>query len=94
MAEERAQTLAQLEESPVISESGVADHTDLSQTSPLHSMPEFIARLRDSESPVEGNREYGIEDPPSAHPHGDQRQDRSDERSPEAARPDLLVEDR
>jgi hypothetical protein len=94
VAEERAQTLVQLEESPAVSESAVADHANPSPAAPPASMPEFIVRLRDSESPVEGNRGCGIEDPPSAHPHGDQRQDRSDERSPEAARPDLLVEDR
>ncbi|QGA20933.1 hypothetical protein EYB26_008643 [Talaromyces marneffei] len=57
IAEERAQTLAQLEEGPVISESVVADHADLPQTSPLPSVPEFLGRVHEPESPVEESHE-------------------------------------
>ncbi|KAF5017471.1 hypothetical protein F66182_10595 [Fusarium sp. NRRL 66182] len=57
IAEERAQTLAQLEEGPVISESVVADHADLPQTAPLPSVPEFLGRVHEQESPVEESHE-------------------------------------
>jgi hypothetical protein len=72
VAEERAQTLAQLEEPPAISESAVVDPAN----PPLPSMPELIARLRESESPVEGNHGDEIGNSPQEHPQEELRQER------------------
>ncbi|PCG88161.1 Hypothetical protein PENO1_111780 [Penicillium occitanis (nom. inval.)] len=94
VAEERAQTLAHLEERPAISESAVADPANPSPSPLLPSIPELIARLRESESPVEGNHGDETGNPPPENPHEDLRQERSERPSLEAARPELLTEDR
>uniref|UniRef100_A0A093UMF8 Uncharacterized protein n=1 Tax=Talaromyces marneffei PM1 TaxID=1077442 RepID=A0A093UMF8_TALMA len=80
VAEERAQTVAQSAEPPAVSDSAVADPAN----PPLPSMPELIARLRESESPVEGNQRVEIGNPPPEHPHEDLQ----------AARPEVLTDDR
>jgi hypothetical protein len=51
VVEERAQTLAQPAEPPAVSDSAIADPVNPS----LPSMPELIARLRESESLIEEN---------------------------------------
>ncbi|QGA15968.1 hypothetical protein EYB26_003635 [Talaromyces marneffei] len=90
VADERAQTLAQLEQPPTVSEPAVADPAN----PPLPSMPELIARLRESESPVEGNHGDDIGNSPQEHPQEDLRQERSERPSREAARPEVLTDDR
>ncbi|PCG88073.1 Hypothetical protein PENO1_112270 [Penicillium occitanis (nom. inval.)] len=57
-------------------------------------MPELIARLRESESPVEGNHGDAIGNSPQQHPQEDLRQERSESPSREAARPEVLTDDR
>lgn len=89
VADERAQTLAQLEQPPAVSEPAVADPAN----PPLPSMPELIARLRESESPMEGNQGDAIGNPPQEHPQEELRQERSEQPSREAARPEAVTDD-
>lgn len=90
VADERAQTLAQLEQPPAVSEPVVAGPAN----PPLPSMPELIARLRESESPMEGNHGDAIGNSPQKHAQEDLRQERSELPSREAARPEVLTDDR
>lgn len=95
VAEERAKALAQLAEPPAISDSAISDSAVADPASPpLPSMPELIARLRESESPLEGNHGGEIGHSSQEHPQEDLRQERSEQPSREAARPEVLTDDR
>lgn len=60
VAEERAHTLTHLDEPPAVSELAVADPAN----PPLPSIPELIARLCESENPVEQNHRDKIKNSP------------------------------
>jgi hypothetical protein len=89
VVKKRAHTLAQLAEPAAVSDSAVADPAN----PPLPSMPELIARLRESESPMEGNHGDAIGNPPQEYPQEELRQERSEQPSREAARPEALTDD-
>ncbi|KAI7975375.1 hypothetical protein EIK77_002492, partial [Talaromyces pinophilus] len=85
VADERAQTLAQLEQPPAVANPA---------NSPLPSMPELIARLRESESPLEGNHGDDIRNSPQEHSREDLWQERREQPSREVVSPEVLTDDR